>query len=589
MSAVSTHLPPRDIMTVRERMRLAKLALMQDEDREAEFRKERRRTRRGSSIAAGMEGGSSPVRAVTQTLLMPQTTLSPVSRSILRKPSLSSFYEVDPLDPMPVSPATSVSDFGPSNYSCLTEPSISRRPSKVRFSSDHLPSAHSSPRRPSLASQTFTAPTPASPLHSDLAMTRDLLRRKSSAASLSSGLSEPFEFSLGASSVSGSGSFRPQPLRYPQAGKRLSRLSMTSSSSSSEEAPLRPPKSELRTSPPRTARSLDQTEPHSPLDPTPPSAIRPRLSTSSSTSTISTLASASTSGRTFSTSSSYSYGLPSGAEYSALLPSIRLTSEKDSTPAINRGDYAAELGQSPRSGPSPIHDSSSVIQTQPGFEAAPGTAPSRLDSIDMLMLPPIRGTAPLAIRRKQNWDSPSSARSDSPLSVDLSFPLPPARPDLAMANPGFKPSAPVLASLSESMPHPESSEAEATPTPRTALVVPRQLLYDEPPSTSGSPQPDEYSLTLALQSIGESPTSPRRAERAPVEEASRGTVEEDRQETVMPQAVLVQVPFEEVNHSPLLPEFPSRLTRTGPEDADDYDSDLGESRRLLSLDHHSSM
>jgi hypothetical protein len=158
-----------------------------------------------------------------------------------------------------------------------------------------------------------------------------------------------------------------------------------------------------------------------------------------------------------------------------------------------------------------------------------------------------------------------------------------------MANPGFKPSAPVLASLSESMPHPESSEAEATPKSRTALVVPRQLLYDEPPSTSGSPQPDEYSLTLALQSIGESPTSPRRAERAPVEEASRGTVEEDRQETVMPQAVLVQVPFEEVNHSPLLPEFPSRLTRNGPEDADDYDSDLGESRRLLSLDHHSSM
>jgi hypothetical protein len=143
MSAVSTHLPPHDIMTVRERMRLAKLALMQDEDREAEFRKERRRSRRGSSIAAGMEG--SPVRAITQTLLMLQTTLSPVSRSILRKPSLSSFYEVDPLDPMPVSPATSVSisvsDFGPSNYSCLTEPSISRRPSKVRFSSDHLPSA----------------------------------------------------------------------------------------------------------------------------------------------------------------------------------------------------------------------------------------------------------------------------------------------------------------------------------------------------------------------------------------------------------------------------------------------------------------
>jgi hypothetical protein len=586
MSAVSTHLPPHDIMTVRERMRLAKLALMQDEDREAEFRKERRRSRRGSSIAAGMEG--SPVRAITQTLLMLQTTLSPVSRSILRKPSLSSFYEVDPLDPMPVSPATSVSisvsDFGPSNYSCLTEPSISRRPSKVRFSSDHLPSAHSSPRRPSLASQTFTAPTPASPLHSDLAMARDLLRRKSSATSVSSGLSEPFEFSLDASSSLAS--FRPQQLRYPQAGKRLSRLSMTSSSSSSEEAPFRPPKSELRTSPPRATLSLDQTEPHSPLDPTPPSAIRPRLSTSSSTSTISTLASASTSGRTFSTSSSFSYGLPSGAEYSALLPSIRLTSESDSTPAINRGDYAAELGQSPRSGPSPMNESSSVVQTQPDFEAASETAPGRLDSIDMLMLPPIQGTAPLAIRRKQTSDSPSSARSDSPLSVDLSFPLPPARPELATANPLLKPSAPVSASVSEPMPRSESSEAEATPTPRTALVVPRQLLYDEPPSTSGSPQPDEYSLTLALQSIGNSPTSPRRAVHAPVEEPSRGMVEEDRQETVIEQPVLVQVPFEEVNHSPLLPEFPSKLTRNGLADASDYDSDLGESCPSIFLEHH---
>jgi hypothetical protein len=157
-----------------------------------------------------------------------------------------------------------------------------------------------------------------------------------------------------------------------------------------------------------------------------------------------------------------------------------------------------------------------------------------------------------------------------------------------MANPVLKPSAPVSALSPEPIPHAETSEAEATPTPRTALVVPRQLLYDEPPSASGSPQPDEYSLTLALQSIGEaSPTSSRRAVRAPVEEPSRGMVEEERRETVMEQPVLVQVPFEEVPHSPLLPEFPSKSTRT--EDAEDYDSDLGESLPFCSLGHRSPM
>ncbi|KAL7422826.1 hypothetical protein Q5752_002122 [Cryptotrichosporon argae] len=319
MAAVA-HVYRPQILSPRDKMRLAMLAVVEDEQREEAARREQRAARRGdvaSSRSPSLAGSVTNSPRIAPSVPLPPTPLAkPAPPSILRKTSTSSFtaplaprtpastHPTLPNAPLPAAPTTP------------TPRSLRRKSSRVRFSDPPeawpsgsqpatdfmLPVAASPASAPSASASASAAaaPPPSSfpsafggggSYHVVLGNYAPTGSRGSEASNASA-RSDPFalEAVLQTSAARGSlasardavdDAFSPQPLRYPKMSKDLARLSGSSAGSSS--APGWHPLTVRKKS---SAASLRVPEPH-----TRDWARTTSASTASATSSVISLAS----------------------------------------------------------------------------------------------------------------------------------------------------------------------------------------------------------------------------------------------------------------------------------------------------------
>ncbi|WWD20653.1 hypothetical protein CI109_105129 [Kwoniella shandongensis] len=275
-------------LSAREKMQIAKIALIEAEMEEAEAKKMRKSQSRKKSYALSLDGSdmdSELAFASSSTHSRSSSSRSvPTSKSILRRPiststqpqspassSVSSLALPVPSAPLPPAPTSNPpnTDFGPSispgtyasgsGGSTITPLQLRRRSSRVRFSDQE---SVGSPQ-PNLTTPSIGRPTSQRALRressidglrSDLALATGSVRQRSSVASRSSVVSrasvassiasDPWAWrsnsivssrlSVGSSpdEESVEEAFKPQALPYPKIPPALSRLSVETSASS---------------------------------------------------------------------------------------------------------------------------------------------------------------------------------------------------------------------------------------------------------------------------------------------------------------------------------------------------------------------
>ncbi|KAK4688598.1 hypothetical protein P7C73_g1511, partial [Tremellales sp. Uapishka_1] len=467
-------------LTPREQMRLAKLALMEEEDQEEDARRDRRRSRRGSSL----QSSSQPSLVMTCPSPTQIANAKPPPTSILRRPSsfhsIASQDDIQPTSPppkAPLPPAPSPTETGELD---VPRPTLARRESKVRFSDEIIPlttsvalespPADSGPGKP--AGDGLLQEPPHHPLRrqsSVEALRKDLedLRRFSTFSTLSDPFSlqtSPLPSRSGSLSVSPPTSrnslsldeaFKPQLLPYPKVSKRLARLSVESStsfesawntlaaSSVSSASSLAPAIHTISPTPlssaPVSASSSPVASPSLPASPTSPPALPShRLSRSSfALSTRSSVGSYALSHRTSASStsslavrdrmlsdgSSIDFEIPASiaARNATYLASLR------PSPAHNDPEGSVRVPAINRAEWKDVDLGLSPRSTPPPVDSAEIMSPLDIsipdplskhpDGVDLLLPPEMK--EPLRSNRHQ--------RSDSSLSAIVAFPIPPER------------------------------------------------------------------------------------------------------------------------------------------------------------------
>ncbi|RXK41665.1 hypothetical protein M231_00900 [Tremella mesenterica] len=370
MTSTSTFQFDALITPTPDAMRMVKQSLVHDQSMEACIRRERRKAR---VVPVGnqrvtMSNTTQPTLAPTPS---PSSRNKPLPPSILRRAPPSSFhYDTHsdaPLSAPPAPPAHS--DFSPAESSTA----VRRRSSRVRFSDYDLPSASSVPsalRR--LASEDGLRSDPSS--HPPKALVGSPRARASVAefrsarnarrtsiasvqsnhsfASFSSFSSDPFATESSMSSCSHSGEsqdwdgFAPQALPYPKVPKALSRYSLSTESSVSDNG----------SEPTRASRSIttNATLTRKPSVPA-SSDLRRTLSATASSSDMATPIRPSFLRAT-------SLGTEDTRSNGEVIPNGIVS--KLSVPRLNRSHFRGDLGLSPRT-PTPVLEQNERMESTP--------------------------------------------------------------------------------------------------------------------------------------------------------------------------------------------------------------------------------